>query len=1126
MEVKDDYLNRLPQIDPMKTQLSCVFMSSVTGEPVETSAELGSEYWCRNLTSPVLFQSAIQNIVNTLRNPLFLEVGAHSVLLGPLRDNAPSISYIPTLIRGENAYTSILRTAGRLFQHLDIDLSILCVGKTLGDLPPYQWNRDRRFWSETRVSRNWRFRQHPHHELLGSQMPDGNDMEPLWRSVIHLENVPWLRDHVIDDKIILPRACYFAMGGEAIRQITGQAEFSLRRVSLLAEATLHEDHSVEILTQLRPSEESHWYDLTMDSYSEGTWTKLCIGQVRDGRHLLADIARLNPMPRKIRDDVFYRTMRRIRVRGGPRFCALQNISTNFSSTEAAAEVKETQDGHESHYAIDPSTFSNILQLLSVANGEGRNLNCLAVPTYVEEVYVCPSSGPISAQCTVTSAKGSPPSANLAGFSGDGLVLAMNNAKLSVSNQLKRGPDPHAGARLVWQPDIEDINVDHIIRPSTDGSKALQLVEEMALACIVETAQQTLNAASPPHLAKYHQWLSFHRRLAEQSNYENVPCCQYIALMPSIYRKRHIEDLYRRALATPAGPIATAVCRIYQESSNLFNQKTEPLDLLMQDDLLSVIYGTSVCDFSDYFRVFAHNRPCMRVLETGAGTGGATASILPALHGPNGELLYESYTYTDISAGFFDRARERFRNYEGVIWRRLDITADIAAQGFDASYDLVVATNVLHATPNLQETLRNVKALLKPDGKLFLQELAPATKWINYIMGTLPGWWLSTDNRPWEPYMSPERWDAELRAAGLSGADAVVHDGQMNAHIISSVQKPCLNRSRDITILCEKNSQHLDKFVSCFHQQGFTIDIRHLRDKLPADRMVISILELDAPLLDFPNSQKYLDLRNMITNLEKPPMLWVTRPSQVGCSDPHFAATLGLLRTARRELGLTIATLELDTVDDNAVQAAFAVAERIQCLNTESNFDPVLEYAYSRGTLMIGRFYPAVVSEELLETRDSADEHSGAVLQIDDSGDLGTIRWERQVLALPQSGDNWVEVQPRAIGIEANDVPTTDSAFDIASGTECAGTIKSVGPDVKNLHPGDRVIVLSPGCALFASRFVTNEKLCVRMARDLSWAEGATIPYAFATALYSLIDVARIKHGDVCSSVEGWTWLIS
>ena len=82
------------------------------------------------------------------------------------------------------------------------------------------------------------------------------------------------------------------------------------------------------------------------------------------------------------------------------------------------------------------------------------------------------------------------------------------------------------------------------------------------------------------------------------------------------------------------------------------------------------------------------------------------------------------------------------------------------QGFEGnSYDLVVACNVLHATPSLQETLTNVRNLMRPEGRLLLQEIYPTTKWINFVMGVIPGWWLgAADGRPAEPYVNPQRWE--------------------------------------------------------------------------------------------------------------------------------------------------------------------------------------------------------------------------------------------------------------------------------------------------------------------------------------------------------------------------------
>ena len=79
---------------------------------------------------------------------------------------------------------------------------------------------------------------------------------------------------------------------------------------------------------------------------------------------------------------------------------------------------------------------------------------------------------------------------------------------------------------------------------------------------------------------------------------------------------------------------------------------------------------------------------------GAGTGGTTSKVLDALRTSYGERLYSSYTYTDISAGFFTAAKERFANFEAIHYATFDISKDPQQQGFEKnSYDLIIGYNV-------------------------------------------------------------------------------------------------------------------------------------------------------------------------------------------------------------------------------------------------------------------------------------------------------------------------------------------------------------------------------------------------------------------------------------------------
>src|SRR6185312_7770780 len=98
-----------------------------------------------------------------------------------------------------------------------------------------------------------------------------------------------------------------------------------------------------------------------------------------------------------------------------------------------------------------------------------------------------------------------------------------------------------------------------------------------------------------------------------------------------------------------------------------------------------------------------------VLEIGAGTGGTTSALLPLLAA--GEA---SYYFTDVSDYFLNYAERKFAAYPFVQYGRLDIERNPEEQGYPASrFDVIVATNVLHATRDIRDTLANVRRLLAP-----------------------------------------------------------------------------------------------------------------------------------------------------------------------------------------------------------------------------------------------------------------------------------------------------------------------------------------------------------------------------------------------------------------------------
>ncbi|MFG2635901.1 SDR family NAD(P)-dependent oxidoreductase [Streptomyces sp. NPDC048362] len=167
----------------------------------------------------------------------------------------------------------------------------------------------------------------------------------------------------------------------------------------------------------------------------------------------------------------------------------------------------------------------------------------------------------------------------------------------------------------------------------------------------------------------------------------------------------------------------------------------------------------------------------RILEIGAGTGAGTAFVLDALDRAVGRTcdtqapLPFSYTYTDVSSAFLAHGEREFgagRPY--LSCRLLDIERPPAEQGFTSDgYDLVLATNVLHATRDMGRTLRHVRQLLAPGGSVLINEVTRASDFLTLTFGLTPGWWAFEDSErrlPHAPLLGPDQWRGALAESGF------------------------------------------------------------------------------------------------------------------------------------------------------------------------------------------------------------------------------------------------------------------------------------------------------------------------------------------------------------------------
>ena len=722
----------------------------------------------------MLFNSAVSAILeNDTDQKLFLEVGPHPALAGPLRQifkaASSTFSSVATLQRNKQGVGCLLESLGHLYAHaVPVNFSALFARsevKGLTDLPPYPWNHETTYWNESRLSRDWRFRKFPHHDILGSRVTEGTDSSPSWRNNFLLKDAPWIRDHKIHEDIVFPFAAYVAMAGEAVRQLQSHDKaftgFALRRVVVNTALVLQESQATEIITSFVPrrltdSLYSGWYNFTVSSYNGRTWVKHCVGQVRAGCTFeFASTPPIEAYDRRVPSPSWYATMREVGLNYGPAFQGLERISASMQQHAATATTANTIASGESDYQLHPTTIDHCLQVFSVGSSQGisRKFTQLAVPTHVEEIEVAGTQSLITVRVSATSTTKGSIVGKATGVDASGKpVLTMRGVRLSpLDSNAGSASDSHAAAVLKWQPDIDFLNPKDLIRSLPTKKEQMQLTEKLALACIVESDYLLKSDdGSSPHLKKFRAWLRDQVALIHAGEYRLVEDARDTLCLSSEDRNDLIKSLADQIRASPAAACAEIIMKVFQNCKSIVSNEEEPLPILYADNALQNLYDLmDACNRTDFLALLGHSKPRMKILEIGAGTGGTTEQILRDLRATTGERTYSTYTFTDISAGFFVAAKERFKDVPDIEYSVLDISQDPLAQGFEAqSYDLIIATNVLHATPKLVQTLKNVRTLLRPDGRLLLQELCPTARWVNYVMGVLPGWWLGEeDARP-------------------------------------------------------------------------------------------------------------------------------------------------------------------------------------------------------------------------------------------------------------------------------------------------------------------------------------------------------------------------------------------
>lgn len=233
---------------------------------------------------------------------------------------------------------------------------------------------------------------------------------------------------------------------------------------------------------------------------------------------------------------------------------------------------------------------------------------------------------------------------------------------------------------------------------------------------------------------------------------------------------------------------------------------------------------------------------------------------------------------------------------------------------------------------------------------------------------------------------------------------------------------------------------------------------------PLEQDLISFVDLDGLVLHKPSQQNWTEFIETVNALQQNAVLWLTPSAQVNSKDPHAALVLGMARTIRSELAMSLAILESDDWSHpGAPDAVINVIRKVQRSKEDlsSTLDPDLEYAFVDGTVHLGRFHWYSIPKAIQDT--ASKQPDTKALNIHKRGLLETLHWSGR--PLPPLPADEVQITVKAVGLNFTDiliamgaVHGTDalgSGFD-TFGLEGAGIVSAVGNDISHVKVGDRV----------------------------------------------------------------------
>ena len=551
-------------------------------------------------------------------------------------------------------------------------------------------------------------------------------------------------------------------------------------------------------------------------------------------------------------------------------------------------------------------------------------------------------------------------------------------------------------------------------------------------------------------------------------------------------------------------------------------QTETIECLLmghQDarDALTATVATVLAAVTDRLHHAPAQRP--RILEVGAGTGIPTAQVLATL-APFANRI--DYVCTDRSASLLSEATRRLSGqYEWVTFAALDLTVLPTAGDGLGKFDIVLAVNTLHAIRPIDRVVAHLESRLRNGGSLIVHETTQARDIFTVTLGLLADWWRDDPAHPGRgALLSAEQWQTVLQTRFIEIATS---DSGIHSRIVAqapSDQPASVAEDRTLLDLIRNVvAGTIEADIATVTDDVRLVDIgvdslaahdvaRRLADKL---RIGVAPHVID----DHPTPGRLARYLAGITTTEEAA---IPPPSEPRVPTDSTSALLAAIRSVIA----AVAEIQPNVIDDTvrfvdlgvdsilAGDAATALSTRLGRPVSMTSFNdhptPVRLARYLAAAEPDASRTDGPIAAPVLDLRET--DH-WVVLE---PGSLDAVT--KRAVSRRSPGPDEVEVETVAIGLNFRDVMEALGRIGTEPrplGLEFAGRITALGPAVVGLTIGQAVVGIAIGS--LKRHVVTRASLVAPKPPGLSFAEAASLPIVFLTAVWTMETLARLGGGQ-------------